>query len=359
MQNHSLNPPKTITFALPIKPLMNHRFIAVFLLAFSVFCFGKNSIPSHLLEKVSIDSLKKYEYKLASREFGGRLVNTGNGWMSSNYIMECFKNNGLIPVLAKGTSYSQRFHFDLNQLQANKAEKVNSEGSWAQNIIGVIPGRDKNSGHIVITAHHDHMGVIDNEIHYGADDNGSGVSALIEISRIISVASRKGFKPRRTIVFISTDAEEKRLLGSEYYMKNPVFPVKKMICTVNFDMIGRIDSAHSTSKDLNNYIYCIYKDTTQKVFSKSYFNRINASTPGLLLDDKYESHVNNTAQYSFITRSDHYSFMKEGIPFVWFFSGFHADYHQPSDTPDKICYPELRKRVQYMLALIWDLANKQ
>jgi Zn-dependent M28 family amino/carboxypeptidase len=202
------------------------------------------------------------------------------------------------------------------------------------------------------------MGIVDNEILYGADDNGSGISALIELSRILGTSFKNGIRPKRTIIFLSTDAEEKRLLGSDYYINNPVLPIKNVFCNVNFDMIGRIDSTHLVSKNLNNYIYCIFRDTTNQVLNDFYLNQLNNNYTQLILDERYENEAKSKVPYSLITRSDHYPFMKKGIPSIWLFSGFHNDYHQTTDTPDKICYPELKKRVQFVLALIWDLANK-
>jgi Zn-dependent M28 family amino/carboxypeptidase len=333
------------------------KYVTIFLLFISSFSYGQNSQYLKLIGKVSLDSLKKHEYKLASSEFSGRLVNTSTGLLSSKYISNCFENNGLKAILDNGKSYSQKFLLDVKQQKVSETGKPNS-GFSAQNIIGILPGRNQKQSHLIITAHHDHMGIVDNEILYGADDNGSGISALIEISRILSTASKQGIRAKRTIVFLSTDAEEKRLLGSYFYVNNPVLPIKNVFCNINLDMIGRIDSAHLASKNLHNYIYCIYKDSTNQVFNDSYLSNINEKYTQLIFDKRYEKEAENTKPYSFITRSDHYPFMKRGIPSIWFFSGFHNDYHQTTDKPDKICYPELKKRVQFVLALIWDLANK-
>ncbi len=325
------------------------KFISILLIFISLFSFSRTNKYAKLIENVSLDSLRNYEYKLAGGEFSGRQVNTSTGLLSSNYISNCFKNNGLNAVLENGKSYSQKFNITNNQ-------QISFENT-AQNIIGVLPGKNQKLGHLVITAHHDHMGIVDNEILYGADDNGSGISALIEVSRILSDYSRQGIRPKRTIVFLSTDAEEKRLLGSDFYVNNPVLPIQNVFCNVNFDMIGRIDSTHLVSKNLNNYIYCIFRDTTNQVLNDYYLNKLNNKYTQLILDERYEKEAESKVPYSLITRSDHYPFMRKGIPSIWFFSGFHNDYHQTTDTPDKICYPELKKRVQFVLALIWDLAN--
>jgi Zn-dependent M28 family amino/carboxypeptidase len=340
----------------------------LFLSLISTVCVGQQKLYLKLLDKVSLDSLKKYEYRLASEEFCGREVNTKTGLLSSNYISDCFRSNGLKPILEKGTSFSQQFYFDIRYDRMNTTvtstakrtqfEPYGNDDYWAQNIIGILSGRNPKSGHIVITAHHDHVGIVDNEIHYGADDNGSGVSALLEVSRILGEASRKGIRAKRTIVFVSTDAEEKTLIGSDFYVKHPVLPLKETYCAVNLDMIGRIDSAHSFAKNTNKYIYTLYRDTTNRLLNEKYLFRLNKTYTQLLLDDRYEKEVENIKQYSLFTRSDQYPFMQCGIPVIWFFSGFHDDYHQTTDTPDKINYPELKERVRYILALIWDLANK-
>jgi Zn-dependent M28 family amino/carboxypeptidase len=230
-----------------------------------------------------------------------------------------------------------------------------------KNIIGIIWGSNHTLDHIVVCAHHDHLGRSKdgNQIFHGADDNGSGTAALIEMSRVAKLASIKGFKPKRTIVFISFDSEEFGLNGSDFYVNNPILPLNKILCNVNLDMIGRIDSLHVANKKQNDkYIYCIYKDSTKKVISKSYLNSINSSYTHLILDDYYEQSSENCRWTGIVSRSDHYSFLKRGVPVVWLFSGLHVDYHKPTDTADKINYPLLRKRVQFALALVYDLANK-
>ena len=339
-------------------------FFFIFIFSLSVYCQNKTYLS--IINQVSEDSLRKYEFTIASELFGGRKTHTDKGLLTSNYIANCFRSNGLKAPFNQ--SYVQIISILPRSLHAapalndektlNNLNNVSESNFAAQNIIGVLHGRNLKETHLVITAHHDHMGRCEDGIFYGADDNGSGISALIEVSRILSQAAKKGIRPKRTIIFVSTDAEEKKLIGSDYYVNNPVLPISKTYCNVNFDMIGRIDSTHLVSKNLNNYIYCIYKDTINQVLNDSYLNNLNEKYTQLILDERYEKEAESKVPYSLITRSDHYPFMKKGIPSIWLFSGFHNDYHQTTDTPDKICYPELKKRVQFVLALVWDLANK-
>ena len=345
---------------------MLKKMLCFFSLILTLSAHSQNKICLSLINRVSEDSLRKYEYTLASELFGGRRTHTDKGLLTSNYISTKFRSIGLKAPF--GSSYTQIISIPLKPLHSapplidekisNNLNNVSESNFAAQNIIGILQGRNSRESHLVITAHHDHMGRSEDGILYGADDNGSGISALIEVSRILSEAAKQGIRSKRTIVFVSTDAEEKKLVGSDYYVNNPVIPISKTYCNVNFDMIGRIDSTHLVSKSLNNYIYCIYKDTTNQVFNDLYLNNLNEKYTQLILDERYEKEAESIVPYSLITRSDHYPFMKKGIPSIWLFSGFHDDYHQITDTPDKICYPELKKRVQFVLALVWNLANK-
>ncbi len=325
--------------------------------------FSQDPNITQLINSVSADSLKKYTYTLASDEFAGRLANTPMDIKVSNCISSYFKQNGLMPV--NHDSYFQKFPPLYN---SKHQESLNIElGVFpkkidfkTQNVIGIIRGSDPNLGHIVVSSHHDHLGRYKDgkQIFHGADDNGSGTAALIEMSRVAKIASIKGFKPKRTIVFISFDSEEFGLIGSDFYVNNPILPLDKVLCNVNLDMIGRIDSVHVGNKKQNDkYIYCIYKDSTKKVITKDYLNSINSSYTHLILDNYYDQASDNSRWANIIPRSDHYSFLKKGVPVVWLFSGLHKDYHKPTDTADKINYPLFSKRVQFALALIYDLAK--
>jgi hypothetical protein len=226
------------------------------------------------------------------------------------------------------------------------------------NIIGIINGTDTSKACVVVTAHHDHEGIIDGKTYYGADDNGTGTAALLEIAKIFGDAATKGIKPKRTIVFISTAAEEQGLIGSKYYVAHPVVPLNKTFCNINLDMLGRVDSFYSGKKPDSNYIYPIYHDSSGKAFTEKKLTAIDSECCTLGLDSFYNVRNKNIRPYSLITRSDNFPFIKQNIPAIWFFSGFHNDYHQPTDTPDKINLLLFKRRTQLVLATIWQLANE-
>ena len=201
-----------------------------------------------------------------------------------------------------------------------------------------------------ISAHSDHEGVIDGEIYNGADDNGSGTAAVLEIAEAFNEAVKDGYKPKRSIVFLHVTAEEKGLHGSRYYSNNPIFPIENTMATLNIDMIGRVDPSH---KDNENYIYVIGSD---RISTELHFiaQKANDKFTKLNLDYKYNAD-NDPNRYYY--RSDHYNFALKGIPIIFFFNGEHEDYHKPTDTADKINYPLLSKRTKLIFATAWHIAN--
>jgi hypothetical protein len=247
--------------------------------------------------------------------------------------------------------------FNTHRLITLSIVKIDKKAS-TKNIIGLIKGTNSHLPCIVLSAHHDHFGKIDGKIFYGADDNGSGTTALLEISRILGNAAIKGIRPKRTIVFLSTGAEEQGLIGAYYYTANPVIPLTKTYCNINIDMVGRVDSFHVGNKRDSNYLYCLYYDTSNKVINSSKLDILNSACCNLVLDSLYNKKNKKISENSVIGRSDNFTFIKKGIPSVFFFGGFHKDYHQPTDTPDKINYPLLKHRTQLALAILWQLANE-
>ena len=220
----------------------------------------------------------------------------------------------------------------------------------SQNIIAYIKGSEFPDEYLYISAHSDHEGVIDGEIYNGADDNGSGTAAVLEIAEAFNEAVKDGYKPKRSIVFLHVTAEEKGLHGSRYYSNNPIFPLENTIATLNIDMIGRVDPSH---KDNENYIYVIGSD---RISTELHFiaQKANDKFTKLNLDYKYNAD-NDPNRYYY--RSDHYNFALKGIPIIFFFNGEHEDYHKPTDTADKINYPLLSKRTKLIFATAWHIAN--
>jgi hypothetical protein len=221
------------------------------------------------------------------------------------------------------------------------------------NVIGVLEGTDKKEEAIVITAHYDHIGKRDSVINYGADDDGSGTATILELSEAFTKAASMGIKPRRSIIFMTVSGEEKGLWGSDYYSRNPTFPMDKTSANINIDMIGRVESGKR--KDSLNYVYVV-GDNRLSSDLRPISEAANNRTFKLTLDYKFNDPDDPQRIYY---RSDHYNFAKNGVPAIFYFNGLHEDYHRPTDTPDKINYLLLQKRAQLIFHTAWDMANRE
>lgn len=221
----------------------------------------------------------------------------------------------------------------------------------SSNVLAYLEGTDKKEEVIFVTAHYDHLGVQDGQIYYGADDDGSGTVAVLQIAAAFARAKKAGFAPRRSIVFMTVSGEEKGLLGSKYYTENPVYPLEKTVVDLNIDMIGRIDPMHE--KD-TNYVYIIGDDKLSSSL-RTINEKANASFTKLHLDYKYNDPDDPNRFYY---RSDHYMFARNNIPVIFYFNGTHEDYHRVTDTVEKIDYPLLTRRAQLVFYTAWEIANR-
>jgi hypothetical protein len=232
-----------------------------------------------------------------------------------------------------------------------KAERTTEE-VMTENVLGFLEGTDKKDEVLVVTAHYDHLGKQDNVIYHGADDDGSGTSAVLEIAQAFSEAKKKGNGPRRSILFMTVTGEEKGLLGSEYYTDHPVLPLRQTVANLNIDMIGRVDDAHL---DNENYIYVIGSDKlSQDLHQLS--EKANNDYSNLALDYTYNDENDPNRFYY---RSDHYNFAKNNVPIIFYFNGVHADYHRPTDTIEKIAFDKMTAITKLVFFTAWEVANRE
>ncbi|MEP0713582.1 M28 family peptidase [Algoriphagus sp.] len=225
----------------------------------------------------------------------------------------------------------------------------------SSNVMGYLEGTDKKDELIVISSHYDHVGVSSTgEIFNGADDDGSGTVSVTEIAEAFAMAAKDGIKPRRSILFINVTGEEKGLLGSEFYSENPIFPLDKTVVNFNIDMVGRIDYEYEKEKN-QDFVYVIGSEMLSTDLKKILeYNNITYSN--LILDYRYDAPDDPNRFYY---RSDHYNFAKHNIPVAFFFNGVHDDYHQVTDTVDKIEFPLMEKRSRLIFYTVWDIANRE
>lgn len=221
-----------------------------------------------------------------------------------------------------------------------------------ENVLAYIEGTDKKDELVVLTAHYDHVGVEDGVVYNGADDDGTGTVAMIEIAEAFAMAKAAGQGPRRSVLVMPVSGEEKGLLGSRYYSEHPVFPLANTVADLNIDMIGRRDSAHADSEP---YIYVIGSDRLSTGLHEAN-EKANSLYSKLTLDYTFNAESDPNRFYY---RSDHYNFARKGIPSLFYFSGIHEDYHQPGDDVEKIDIGLLHKRILLAFHTAWILANQE
>jgi len=286
--------------------------------------------------------LKEHLYLFASDEFNGRKAGSQGQKKGVNFIKDYYISKE-IPSPYPDSSYFQFIP------KAYLGDDYND----TENVLAFIKGEEKPNEVIVVSAHHDHEGVDkEGNIYNGADDDGSGTVALMEMAEAFKEAQNNGHGPKRSILFLHLTAEEVGLQGSRYYTENPAFPLENTVANLNIDMIGRVDRYHENNPE---YVYLIGADrlsTELHYISEA----VNNEFTKLNLNYKYNEE-NELNRYYY--RSDHYNFAKHNIPVIFYFNGEHEDYHQVTDTADKIEYDILEKRTKLVFATAWQLANQE
>jgi hypothetical protein len=228
-----------------------------------------------------------------------------------------------------------------------------------QNVLALIPGADttvKNDV-MIVGAHYDHDGEAFGQIWYGADDNGSGTAALLELAEAFGAGSPR---PARSILLCAWAGEEKGLLGSRYYVNHPVFSLNRTVAMFQMDMIGR-NEEHAANRgqqipeeraaDNTNSLNLLGSAFSPDL--KTFISRSNNQT-ALALHFRYDFGAEDL-----LRRSDQWSFLQKGIPAIFFFTGLHPDYHTPRDTPDRINYAKLEKIAKLVYLTAFQVANSQ
>jgi Zn-dependent M28 family amino/carboxypeptidase len=253
--------------------------------------------------------------------------------------------------------------FELNaEKKLSITVRVKSDTAATQNVVAVFEGSDPvlKDEYVALGAHYDHIGigipVNGDAINNGADDDGSGTTALLAMAEALAKASTR---PKRSVLFVWHAGEEKGLWGSRYFTEYPTIPLEKIVAQINIDMIGRSKKDGDTNprnKELSgpNEVYVIGSkmmstelgDLTEAV-NKQYLN--------ITYDYRYDD-PNDPNRFFF--RSDHFNYARKGIPIVFFFDGEHEDYHRPGDSPDKIDYQKMEKITRTVYMTLWEVANR-
>lgn len=290
---------------------------------------------------IKTGSLRSHLHRLASDDFEGREAGELGQKKAAVFLKSFYLENHIQSPLN-----------DSVYFQKIPSSYFNYRFKSTENVVAMIKGSECPDQIVVVSAHYDHLGINENgEVYNGADDNASGTVAVMEIAGAFIKAVQKGYRPRRTLLFLHFTGEEKGLVGSQFYVENPIFPLKNTVTDINTDMIGRIDNLHKNKVD---YVYLIGSDRLSAQLD-SIINQQNRKHTKLQLDYKYNAKNDSNRFYY---RSDHYNFAKQNIPVVFFFNGVHKDYHQTSDTADKIDYNLLTKRTKLIFYTVWEVANR-
>ncbi|MBU3821552.1 M28 family peptidase [Flavobacteriaceae bacterium XHP0103] len=297
---------------------------------------------ANFAELIRANDLKEMLYIYASDEFEGRRTGEPGQKKAIEFLKDHYIKWGIPSPISKG-DYFQEIPESFFKGKAKASE----------NVMAFIKGSEKPDEVLVISGHLDHEGIKNGKIYNGADDDGSGTVAILEIAKAFKTAADNDYAPKRSILFLHFTGEELGLYGSKYYTEvDPVIPLENTIADLNIDMIGRTDPKHDSN---SNYMYLIgsnrlsteLHDVSEAV-NKEHFNMVFDYT----FNDE-----NDPNRYYY--RSDHYNFAKNNIPVIFYFDGGHEDYHKPTDTPDKIDYDLLTKRTQLIFYTAWELANRE
>ncbi len=291
-------------------------------------------------------SVKKFPSLIISNETAVKIISaTGSG-------LEDLKNS----IVTTGKPASGQI--ENVEIQFSSGSKQVNE----QNVVGILKGSDPalSGEYIVVGAHFDHEGIKNGRIYNGTDDDASGTVGVIELAEAFKLNPEK---PKRSMIFIAFTAEEKGLLGSTYYVENPVKPLDKTVAMFQLDMISRDEDTKNMNKRFRSAfgIKPPFKGPEENdhmvniigtKFCPALKELVESKNKDIRLDLMY--HYDESY---FIRGSDHYPFLEKDIPAVFFFTGPHADLHQPTDDVDKSDFVKMQKICRLVYLSMWEMAN--
>jgi hypothetical protein len=263
---------------------------------------------------------------------------------------------------SSGTSLPAPFLMN-NEKKATLNIANNVETIPTQNVVAVWEGSDPvlKSEYVALGAHYDHVGsgcppAGSDTICNGADDDGSGTTALLAMAEALAKAPAR---PKRSVLFVWHCGEEKGLWGSRYFTQYPTVPLNQIVAQINIDMIGRSKKegdTNSRNSELTgpNAVYLI-GSTMMSTELGEIVNSVNKSFLNITFNTRYDDPKDPNR---FFFRSDHYMYARKGIPIIFFFDGDHEDYHRAGDTADKIDYQKMEKITRTVYMTLWEIANR-
>ena len=244
---------------------------------------------------------------------------------------------------------------ELQSVSATIILAKKSESIMTENVIGVVEGSDpvlKNEC-VVLSAHYDHVGVgADGQVNNGADDNGSGTVALLEVAEALMKMDKK---PKRSVVFAWVTCEEKGLIGANYYVEHPLFPMEKTVADINLDMVGR--SATKDPENLDDINKSLGGPDRIYLIKGKTSSELNAVTDKICKELKLVP--NEGLSKDLLNRSDYYHFYRKGVPVIGVTTGLHNEYHRPTDDEALIDYKKMKRVADFTFLTTFEIANRK
>ena len=330
---------------------MKRDFLLLALLLVGNITFAQSPIE-RALNTINRSSAEATINFLASDELQGREAGFHGSRVTSEYIVSLLQWMGVSPL---ADSYFQPFDAYRKERQKKGRLEVHPDSIaklkqevhqklTMRNVLGMIPGKNTKE-YVIVGAHFDHLGIdpaLDgDQIYNGADDNASGVSAVLQIARAFLAS---GQQPERNVIFAFWDGEEKGLLGSKYFVQTCPF-LSQIKGYLNFDMIGRNNKPQQPKQVVYFYTaaHPVFGDWLKEDIRKY----------GLQLEPDYRAWENP------IGGSDNGSFAKVGIPIIWYHTDGHPDYHQPSDHADRLNWDKVVEITKASFLNMWKMANEK
>lgn len=286
--------------------------------------------------------IRRHVFVIADDSMLGRDTPSRGLDLTANYVAAQFKRLGFKPGGDSGT-FIQRYPLKSRGVGKPASPAPSAfDPSSAPNSVGILIGTDPvlRDEYIVVSAHMDHVGTnganVKDSIWNGADDDASGTAGVLALAEAFAQAP-----PRRSMIFLTVSGEESGLWGSAWFAKNPPVPMGKIVANFNLDMIGR------NWKDSIVVVGLEHSDLGATLF------KVSAAHPELGITPMRDP----WPQENFFGRSDHFNFASRGVPALFFFNGVHADYHQPSDSPDKIDAEKASRVVKLVYFVASAVAN--
>ena len=280
---------------------------------------------------LTVESLQRTVASLTDDLTEGRETGRSGNLIAREFLVKSFRDMGLVPY---------RWHY-TESFRCN-------DTTIGRNVIGILPSLKPSDEYVVVSAHYDHMGKLGGRIYPGADDNASGVAALVALAQMFCRMRADGAGPDKNLIFAAFDAKELDMKGSGHFVKNLHLAAGKVVCNVNMDILG--SSLVPPGKN-NKYLLALGEETLPERY-KGYLSFLCGFKRNLQMDLCLSFYGSRDFTKMMYKLGDHNSFAEAGIPAVFFTSGFHRHTYKPTDTIDIIDFELLRKRTMVIFEFV-------